>query len=131
MNLDTVTTNLKTAMSGIGCTVYDYVPDRVTPPCIVLAVGAGTYQNDFDDQMTAEWVAHLIVSKSNDRSAQKKIREYANPTGAKSVRAAIEADKTLGGAVGDAAVVEWDVPSEIEIAGTSYASVGFSIEVHD
>lgn len=131
MNPDTVATNLKTALSGIGGTIVEYVPDRVQPPAIILAMGSGTYQTDFDDSMTAEWVAHLIVSRSDDRNAQKRLREHCAPTGTKSVRAAIEADRTLGGAVGDAAVVEWDVPSEIEIAGTTYVSVGFSIEVQD
>lgn len=44
------------------------------------------------------------VSRQTDIGAQKKLDQHVDPTGALSVKAAVEGDRTLGGVVGDAVV---------------------------
>lgn len=131
MDVDAVNTALKTALAGVGGTVYDYVPDKVRPPAIILALGEGIYADDFDESMSARWVAHVVVARSDARNAQARIREYVAPSGTRSVRAAIQADKTLGGEAGDANVVDWSAPGSLEIGDGEYVTVAFAIEVED
>lgn len=49
----------------------------------------------------------VLVSSAHDRTGQKRLAGFANPTGTTSVKAAIEADKTLGGVVDDCVVVSF------------------------
>lgn len=62
----------------------------------------------------------VFTSKGWDRTGQLQLASYANPTGAKSIIAAVEADKTLGGVVEDCIVVSFR-PIGIE----EFAEIGY------
>lgn len=49
----------------------------------------------------------VLVSAQLDRVGQQRLAGFANPTGATSVVAAVEADKTLGGIIHDCQVVSF------------------------
>jgi hypothetical protein len=71
----------------------------------------------------------VLVSSSSGRAGQLLLADYADFAGAKSVRAAIEADKTLGGAVEDCIVTSFAVlglvratpSSQLEYLGGRFA----------
>ena len=131
MDVDAVNTALESALATIAANVHGYLPDQVRPPAIVLALGDGTYDEDWNGSMSARWVAHVIVSRADTRNAQARVREYVAATGADSVKAAVESDPTLGGACGNVRVDGWDVPGEVEIGDTNYVMVSFDILVDD
>lgn len=52
---------------------------------------------------TDRWdlTVYVVVARQADAQSEKTIEAFLNPAGSSSVRAAIYADKTLGGAVND------------------------------
>lgn len=81
---------------------YGYTPDSVSPPCFYPGEIDLTYAGDtrltFNGLPVAEAVCYLLTSRADDRRGQELLDTYLAPTGAASVRAAIESDRTLGGA---------------------------------
>lgn len=93
-----------------GLRVSDVSPGQINPPCAVIGVPAVTnYHATFGSaRMTLDDLSvTVLVSAAYDRAGQKKLAGYANPTGATSVKAAVEADKTLGGTVDDCVVLSF------------------------
>ncbi len=89
-------TNL-TAITGLRC--FDIVPDTVPLPAAVV----GQLDFSFDASMvrgldTAECEILLIVGRMSERAGQNRLDLYLSGSGSSSIKAAIEADKTLGGA---------------------------------
>lgn len=129
MNLASVRTGLGDRLDTItGVRVYDAIPENAEPPCAVIAVGAGVYDADFDDNLTAEWSVLMLVSRADDVRAQSVLDTYLSTTGSSSVPAAIRSDATLGGSVDSAKVVGWAEPQTYTIADTSYVGVEIQVE---
>ena len=89
-NLQTIT-NLR---------VYDLIPDVIVPPCAV--VGQLDFTFDVDnarglDQASVD--VYVIVQRISERAGQDKLDELLGGTGNKSIKTAIESDRTLGGLV--------------------------------
>lgn len=53
-----------------------------------------------------EFIVQVFVAKTLDKASQIRIDRFLNPSGAESVKAALEADRQLGGAAYDLRVVE-------------------------
>lgn len=82
------------------------VPDTVDPDAAVVRY-AGT---NFDTSMSRgsddqTWIVQILTSKASDRG-QDALYEYLDGEGARSVKAAFEADPKLGGLVDFAVVAE-------------------------
>jgi hypothetical protein len=92
---------LKTRLQTItGLRAYDIIPPRITPPCAVV----GQLDFNFDsamargmDEATVE--IDVIVQRFSERAGQDKLDAYLAGSGAGSIKAAIEGDRTLGGKV--------------------------------
>lgn len=101
-----------------GLRTSEYMPDQVNPPIAIVGVppienyrqtmGRGRFQ--------LEPQVFVLVSASLDTVGQAKLAGYANPTGATSIPAAIEADQTLGG-VAETCVVDSFRPLGMEEVG--------------
>jgi hypothetical protein len=81
-----------------GLRVYELIPEPITPPCAV--VGQLDFTFDIDnarglDQANVD--IYVIVQRFSERAGQDKLDGYLAGTGATSIKAAIEADRTLGG----------------------------------
>ena len=83
-----------------GLRVYDLVPDNPQPPSAII----GQLDLTFDlnnarglDQANIDVL--VIVQRVSERTGQEKLDKYLSGTGDYSIKAAIEADKTLDGAV--------------------------------
>lgn len=96
-----------------GLRVSDVVPDspNVSGNAAVAIVGVPPIPNYHATmgrgRFGLEPTVTVLVSAQFDRIGQKKLAGYANPTGATSIVAAIEGDKTLGGVVDDCIVVDF------------------------
>ena len=90
---------LKTRLQTIsGLRVYEVIPEPLTPPCAV--VGQLDFTFDIDnarglDQANVD--IYVIVQRFSERAGQDKLDGYLAGTGATSIKAAIEGDRTLGG----------------------------------
>ena len=115
MNVSTVRDGLKTRLQTIsGLRVYDIIPDKVTPPSAI--VGQLDFTFDIDnarglDQATCD--IYVIVQRLDARSGQNKLDEYLS-SGSKSIKTAIEGDRTLVGAVNTLRVTSAEAGTYIE-----------------
>jgi hypothetical protein len=92
---------LKTRLQTIsGLRAYDLIPDTVTPPAAV--VGQLDFTFDIDNARgldQAQVDVLVIVQRFSERSGQDLLDAYLAGSGVGSIKAAIEGDRTLGGAV--------------------------------
>lgn len=89
-----------------GIRIYDVIPDVVVPPCAV--VGQLDFTFDIDnarglDQASVD--VYVIVQRISERAGQDKLDELLGGTGNKSIKTAIESDRTLGGLVNTLRVI--------------------------
>lgn len=100
MNVSSVRDGIKTRLATIsGLRVWDVIPDQVTPPGAV--VGQLDFTFDIDNARGVDLAnvdVYVIVQRMDARSGQNKLDEYLG-SGSKSIKTAIEADRTLGGTV--------------------------------
>ena len=92
---------LKTRLQTItGLRAYDLIPDAIVPPCAV--VGQLDFTFDIDNARgldQAQVDVLVIVQRFSERAGQDKLDAYLAGSGASSIKAAIEGDRTLGGTV--------------------------------
>lgn len=126
----TVRANLKTAIAPVVSRVFDYIPDQVPTPCAVV----GNITITFDEAQNrgldmGEIDVIVIVSRMNERGAQDKLDGYLAGTGAGSLKAAIEADRTLAGALATLRVIR-AAPITIEVAGVTFFAYQYEVMLH-
>jgi hypothetical protein len=103
---DALKTNLQTI---INLRVYDQIPDVVVPPCAV--VGQLDFTFDIDNARGLDQASvdiFVIVQRFSERTAQDKLDTLLAGTGPKSIKTALESDRTLGGLVDTLRVISAD-----------------------
>lgn len=134
MTPSTVRANLKTAIQTIsGLRVFDYVPDSTNVPTnnAFAVVGQLAMNYDFTlnrgfDQATCN--VTIIVGRMSEKDAQSRLDGLLASSGNGSIKAAIESDKTLSGAVQTLRVVS-ATPGTITSANIDYLSYQYSVEL--
>lgn len=108
--------------------VYAYPADSVAPPAAVVGLPVTPF--DFTMGGAEEWQVPVwvMVGKVSDRASRSALCAYVTPTGATSVKAAIEADPTLGGACDSVHVTRAEFTT-LSVAGTEYLAAEFTAEV--
>ena len=98
---------LKTRLQTItGLRVYDLIPDTVSPPAAVVGQLDFTFDiNNARGLDQANCDVLVIVQRLSERVAQDKLDAFLAGSGAGSIKAAIEGDRTLGGAVNTLRVI--------------------------
>ncbi|MEV2240580.1 hypothetical protein [Micromonospora sp. NPDC049891] len=100
MNISAIRSALAESVASVTpeLNTYGYVPDSVAVPCFYV----GGVEIDYDvtmgrgsDELSVTCV--VLVSANSDASGQEQLDAYLNGSGASSLKAAIEADETLGG----------------------------------
>jgi len=115
-----------------GLRIYHEMPALIaSTPAILVKPEAGEY--DFEmggSKISHVFVLTLLVSLGQGHErAQAELDAYLAPTGANSIKAAIEAEQTLGGACDDLRVRRYyDYTGHI-YAGTQYLGVKLECEV--
>jgi hypothetical protein len=91
---------IKTNLSSIdGLRCYDLVPDVIVPPCVVVGQLDFTFDlNNGRGLDQANLDVFVIVQRFSERTGQDKLDKYLAGSGDSSIKAAIESDRTLGGA---------------------------------
>jgi hypothetical protein len=134
MTPSTVRTNLKTALQTItGMRVFDYVPDSTNVPTNNAFAIVGQLNMNYDftlnrgfDSATCNII--VIVGRMSEKDGQARLDGLLASSGSTSIKAAVEADKTLGGAVQTLRVVSAS-PGTITSANIDYLSYQYSVEL--
>lgn len=132
MNPSTVREKLKDSLSGIsGMRVLDTVPDSVNIPSQGAMAVVGMLDLTFDFTLnrgfdSATCSILVIVGRMSESAAQDRLDAYLASSGASSVKAAVEADKTLGGAVQTLRVTQ-ATSGMITVANIDYLSYRYEV----
>jgi hypothetical protein len=134
MNPSTVRTNLKTALSTItGMRVFDYVPDSTNIPTNNAFAIVGQLSMNYDYTLnrgfdSASCQIIVVVGRMSEKDGQARLDGLLASSGSTSIKAAVEADKTLSGAVQTLRVVSAS-PGTITSANIDYLSYQYSVEL--
>ena len=107
------------------------VPDNPAPPVAVIVPVNVEYDVSFGRGTdTYTFSVLLIVGRMSERAAQTTLDAYINPTGATSIKAAINTDPTLGGACQSARVTNMVNYGSLIVGDTEYLSADFQITIY-
>jgi hypothetical protein len=126
-----VRAGLGTALDTItGLRVFDYVPDSLSPPAAVVE----PLEVDYDEAMRRGLDFYrafilIIVGRMSDRSSQDRLDAYVAGSGASSVKAALEANRTLGGACSTLQVTSAR-PREVVVSGVNMIAYRFEVSIY-
>lgn len=118
------------AAGTTGLTCHGYIPDSITPPTLFVAgyvIGYDTAAARGSDTVT--YTLRLLASRADDQSGQARIDAWAAGSGAGSLKAAIEADPSLGGLVDWTHMTAMDTSDLVVHAGTVYYGAEITVEV--
>ena len=125
---------LKVRLATIsGVRAYSYQPEQLNPPFAYpilngvsyhQTMGMGSAVTQFD------WSVYVVVGRWVDRVAMTNLDDFLSPTGAKSIRAALESDLTLGGACQNLVVASSANISALEQDDAEYLQVSFSVTIY-
>lgn len=104
------------------------VPDAPRPPQAIVMPDRIDY--DLDMMRGADrfyFTIILLVSRADDRAAQTNLDAYI--TGASSIKAAVEADRTLGGVVDTCRVTQMRNYAAVSVGEVLYLGAEFDVEV--
>ena len=74
------------------------VPENPNPPVAIVELSSGSYDTTFGRGLDSwQFTVTLIVGRSDNRAAQISLDEFVASSGGRSVKQAIESNKTLGG----------------------------------
>jgi hypothetical protein len=116
-------------ISGLRTSSY-VIPDPMPPVAIVIPSGI-TFDSTFARGMDEyEFVVLVLVGSVDDRTSQDRMDAYCDPSGSGSIKAAIEGDKTLGGAAFTLRVREMRNYQQTPIGDQIYLSAEFVVQVY-
>lgn len=129
MNLIDVMDELGGALSGIaGLRVFPYPPETVTPPAAIVAwpdsIDYATSYGRGMDQLTIPIV--VVVGKVSARASALLLGEYADGSGARSVKAVVDGGTYTAMDSVTVTAGEFDV---VTMAGVDYLAALFEVDV--
>ena len=106
------------------------IPDNISPPIAVVSLNIVQYDTAFGAGLNSlQFAVSVIVARVDERRAQERLNDYIS-TGASSVKAAIESDKTLGGAAIDCRVTEMTNIGSAIIGEVTYVAMDVIVTVY-
>jgi len=133
-SVDAIANGFKTRLATItGVRAYSYQPEQLNPPFAFPILNSVTYHvtMGMGNALTQyDWTIFVVTGRWVDRVAHKRLDDFLSPTGASSIRAAIEGDLTLGGSCQDLIVGSSANISALEQDDAEYLQVSFSATVY-
>jgi len=125
-----IATNLTTIR---GLRASETIPDQVNPPVAVIGLQSVTYDQSFGRAAVGTSIYNFIITvvcgRASEREAQNRLDAYIS-TGASSVKAAVESERTLGGSAYDCRVSEMSNVSSVIINDVTYLTCDFAVQVY-
>lgn len=132
MSVSAIRTALATSLGSIsGLRTSATVPDDPKPPVAIVLPPTISYDTSMGRGLdTYEFSILVMVGRLSERTAQASLDAYANPSGATSIKTAIEADRTLGGAAQSCRVTDMRNVGPMSIAENTYLTAEFVVTVY-
>jgi hypothetical protein len=127
-----VANGLKTALSNIsGLRTFSYQPEQENPPFGYPQLNSINYHRAYQGgDVLMDWTVFVVVGRYLDRTAHAQLDDYLSFSGSKSVRAAIEADPTLGGVCSTLIVRSGADITSLDAGGAQFLVIQMQVEVH-
>lgn len=111
-----------------GLRTADTVPDNPNPPIAIVLPQSVQYDNAFQRGMnTYTFSVLVIVNRVSERTAQNSLDAYVSGTGSRSIKLAVESDKSLGGKAFDLRVSDVRNYGDVTIGEINYLSAEFVV----
>jgi hypothetical protein len=123
---------IESALNSIsGLRTTEFIKDQMSPPFAMVGVPEiPDYHGAFrSGSMTISPRVYVFTSAVVDRIGQAKLSEYANPTGASSIKTALESDNTLGGVVAQVVVKSFRPLGAEEMGAFNYYGGVFDLMI--
>lgn len=105
------------------------MPDNPNPPVAIVSLDSVDYDQAYAKGLvTYNFTVTVIVGRSAERTSQRLLDSYIS-TGEKSVKNAVESDKSLGSKAYDCRVSSLNSVGSIQINDTTYLAADFSVAV--
>jgi hypothetical protein len=116
-------------ISGLRVTTYQ--PEQLNPPFAYPQINRVDYHRAFaGGDVVMDWTVHVVVGRWVDRVSHSLLDDFLSYSGAKSVRAAIEGDPTLGGVCSTLIVRSGADITSLDAGGAEFLQIQFQLEVH-
>jgi hypothetical protein len=107
------------------------IPDMPNPPQAIVALNRIGYDvANAKGAAQYDFVVTVIVGRQSERTAQTSLDEYISTTHARSIKNAIQSDRTLAGSTYDVRVIEMTGLNVVSIGEVNYLSADFSVTVY-
>ena len=111
-----------------GLRTSDFQPDSISPPIAIVFPVSVNYDETFHRGMqTYTFAVQVIVGRVSERTGQSTLDAYFSSTGTKSIKLAIESDKTLNGKAFDLRVTDMRNYGELTVGEVNYLSAEFVV----
>lgn len=105
--------------------------DNPTPPVGLINLDAVEYDGAMRGGLTTyTFTITLIVGRAAERTMQRKLDGYLQPTGEQSVKVAVESDRTLAGECYDLRVESAQSVGSITLNDQTYLAAEFTVTVY-
>lgn len=134
LSVAAVASGLQARLATIsGLRAYSYQPEQLNPPFAFPILNSATYHRTMgmgNAVTQLDWTVTVVVGRYVDRTAVTALDGFIAPTGASSVRAALEADTTLGGACADLIVGSSANITALEQDDAEFLQVTFQLTIY-
>jgi hypothetical protein len=107
------------------------IPDMPNPPQAIVALNRIGYDvANAKGAAQYDFVVTVIVGRQSERTAQTSLDEYISTTHVRSIKNAIQSDRTLAGSAYDVRAIEMTGLNVVSIGEVNYLSADFSVTVY-
>lgn len=127
-----VATGLANRLATIsGLRVTTYQPEQLNPPFAYPQINRVEYHRAYGGgDVVMDWTVHVVVGRWVDRASHALLDDFLSYSGTKSIRAAIEADTSLGGVCDTLIVRSGADITSLDAGGAEFLQIQFQLEVH-
>lgn len=133
-SVSAIAEGLKTRLATIsGVRAYSYQPEQLNPPFAYPILNGVTYHKSMgmgSSVTQLDWSVYVVVGRWVDRVAITNLDGFISSTGASSIIAALEGDRTLAGACSDLVVASSANISALEQDDAEYLQVSFALTIY-
>lgn len=114
-----------------GLRTFSYQPEQLNPPFAWPELTQVTYHRAMQlGNVEMQFTINVVVGRYTDRTANELLDEYLSATGAKSIRQALESDRTLGGVVQTVILSSAADVTSLNEADANFLQVQYQMTVH-
>jgi hypothetical protein len=105
--------------------------DNPSPPVALVNLESVDYDQAYQSGLTLyNFTITVIVGRAAERTMQRKLDSYIQPTGSQSVKVAVESDRSLSGYAQDLRVTNAGSIGSIQINDQTYLAAEFTVTVY-